>query len=278
MSFVPAHRFIGSLDSPELAFVLHGALGSSQNWVSFAKALAQRTPEVRYALVDLRGHGASLGAPGPHGLTEAAGDLVALAQDLGRAPRAVIGHSLGGKVALEYARLAPEGLDQVWCLDSNPAAQESAEDQHQVFEVLAHVRAVDPRPASRADAIAALERRGLPPALARWLGTSLRSDVGHYRWTYDFDCIERLLADYFGRDLWDFVAAPRERPVVHLVVAERSEQWTPGVRARAEQLTAGPGAAYHLLADAGHWVHVDNPAGLLELMVPELVRASRPGA
>ena len=270
MTFVPAHRFVGPADAPALAFVLHGALGSSQNWVSFVKALALRTLAVRYVLVDIRGHGASLGAPGPHGLRAAASDLVALADDLGRAPSAVIGHSLGGKVALEYARVAPDALEQVWCLDSNPAAQAGAERAHEVFQVLAHVRAVGARPASRAAAIAELERRGLSPKIARWLGTSLRAELGGYRWTYDFECVEALLHDYFGRDFWDYVTAVRERPVVHLVVAERSDQWTLGFREHAAALRANPSVASHLLRDAGHWVHVDNPDGLLAMLAPEL--------
>jgi esterase len=270
VTFVPAHRFIGPATAKELVFVLHGALGSSQNWISFAKALADRTPDVRYVLVDLRGHGASLSAPAPHGLTAAAGDLVALADDLGQQPRAVIGHSLGGKVALEYGRLLPDAVEQIWCLDSNPAAQVGAERAHDVFRVLAHVRAVSARPASRAAAIEELERRGVPTTMARWLGTSLRAELGRYRWTYDFECVEALLHDYFARDLWDYVNAARERPVVHLVVAERSDQWTPGFRERAVALGAKSSVVSHLLRDAGHWVHVDNPSGLLAMIAPEL--------
>jgi len=275
MTFVPAHRFVGSPDAAALAFVLHGALGSSQNWMTFAKSLAARTPDVRYLLVDLRGHGASLGAPAPHGLTAAATDLVALADDLGRAPRAVIGHSLGGKVALEYARLAPDALDQVWCLDSNPSAQPEAERTHQVFDVLAQVRAVGAHPASRAAAITALEQRGLPTVIARWLATSLRAELGRYRWTFDFECVEALLRDYFARDLWDYVTSARDRPVIHLVVAERSDHWTPGFRERTEALPPSRGMVSHVLPNSGHWVHVDNPEGLLAMMTPALSVLSR---
>jgi pimeloyl-ACP methyl ester carboxylesterase len=50
------------------------------------------------------------------------------------------------------------------------------------------------------------------------------------------------------------------------VVAERSDRWTPELRARARALPPSARVTYHELPNAGHWVHVDNPDGLLALL------------
>src|SRR5690606_24021937 len=103
MPFVLSSTQLGS-ETPERAvFVLHGALGAGHNFRSFVRKLGERRPTFRFVLVDLRHHGASQGAPPPNTLAAAARDLSVLADSLGRVPDCVIGHSLGGKVALQYA-------------------------------------------------------------------------------------------------------------------------------------------------------------------------------
>ena len=272
MTFLPSVRWVGDQSAPDLAFVLHGALGSSQNLSRFARELAQHAPALRYALVDIRGHGDSGAPPPPHSLGAAADDLAALATHLGRVPRVVIGHSLGGKLGLEYARRHP-GAEQVWMLDANPGAQPavaSVSGSHPVRDVYAALREAGVAFASRAQAVEALVQHGLSSPIAEWLATSLRRSGDDYVWAYDFACLDELLDDYFALDLWDYLEAQRARPEVHLVIAERGGRWIPGMRERAETAAERGRLVAHLLPDAGHWVHVDNPRGLLEQMTPHL--------
>jgi len=70
----------------------------------------------KMVMVDQRNHGASAGLPlhPPHTIDAAAGDLSRLVQTElgGRMPEAVLGHSLGGKTALEFLRQnCQEGKD-----------------------------------------------------------------------------------------------------------------------------------------------------------------------
>ncbi|GFR49234.1 hypothetical protein Agub_g11233 [Astrephomene gubernaculifera] len=94
-------------------FILHGLLGCGRNWRTWARRLVEGAAAThppaggpwRAVLVDLRCHGASTGRPGlhpPHNMHSAAEDVSRLIQEqLGsHAPGAVLGHSLGGKVAL----------------------------------------------------------------------------------------------------------------------------------------------------------------------------------
>jgi pimeloyl-ACP methyl ester carboxylesterase len=66
------------------------------------------------------------------------------------------------------------------------------------------------------------------------------------------------------------LAQPRSGPEFRLVVAERSDRWTPELRARGQALPPEARVHYHELPNSGHWVHVDNPAALLELMTQHL--------
>ncbi|KAG2438466.1 hypothetical protein HXX76_005019 [Chlamydomonas incerta] len=94
-------------------FVLHGLLGCGRNWRSWAKRLvegaAAAAPEAggpwRALLVDLRCHGASARRPGinpPHNMATAAEDVARLVYEQcgHQPPAAILGHSMGGKVAL----------------------------------------------------------------------------------------------------------------------------------------------------------------------------------
>jgi pimeloyl-ACP methyl ester carboxylesterase len=266
VTFVPHHRSVEPSGASKLAFVLHGALGSGQNFSRFIQKLAAVRPEYRYVLVDLRHHGQSSGAPAPNTLAACAGDLVDLSHAIGAVPQVVIGHSFGGKVAIEYARQGASGLAQAWVLDSVPGAQEASEGS-EITRVIAAVRAVPVPASSRRDVVEHLvQRSGLSSGLAEWMATNLKREGQQYTWMFDIDAIEALMSDYFRKDLWDFLEAPRESPEIQLVVAERSDRWTPELRARARALPQSTRVVYRELPNAGHWVHVDNPEGLLAML------------
>jgi esterase len=284
---IPSHSFVGDESAPHLVFLTHGVLGAGHNLRSFAKRLTERRPEVRVALLDLRYHGKSLGAPPPHGLASCTDDFFDLVEHLGKAPVAVLGHSLGGKVALTYGRRheAPqpgerrphpsyEGeLRQIWTLDSDPGAQ-APDGSHEVEQVMAALKAHPGPFTSRNEAVAAIVSEGRSSALAQWLATSLdRKDDG-FSWRFDLPEIELLLADYFSIDEWPFLESLSERPSAiryDLLVAENSDRWSGSMKDRATHLSDSPRVRVHTLPHSGHWVHVDNPDGLLDIVSENLL-------
>jgi len=271
MTFVLHHAFVGNEQAPRVALVLHGVFGSGGNFRSLLKTLGAERPDWRFVLVDLRLHGRSLEAPPPHSLDACADDLAALTRELALDPAAVIGHSFGGKVALTHAARRPRGLGQVWVLDSSPGAHTPGDD-HEVVRVLKTLEALGREFDTRETFVDTLLERSLSPGIAHWLSQNLVREADRYRFRLDMPAIRQLLDDYFKRDLWPVVEHPPPGVELHLVVAERSRRLNEEARARLSARADQRQVHRYTLPDAGHWLHVDNPNGLVALLSQGLAR------
>ncbi len=107
-------------------FVLHGLLGSQENWVPAGKKLVERHPDLELVLVDLRNHGKSFHSPDA-GFPHMVDDLLRLREHLLAssdssqiAHTSVVGHSLGGKAAMFFAMRHPELVSRVAVVDIAP--------------------------------------------------------------------------------------------------------------------------------------------------------------
>lgn len=252
--------------SPERwLLVLHGIYGAGRNWGTIARRLVDARPEWGAVLVDLRGHGGSRGPHfrAPHTVDAAAGDVVALARALALPVGAVLGHSFGGKVALVYAREAPDGLRQAWVMDSTPAAR--APDGS-AWEMLEAVRRLPERFGARQEAVDGLVAQGYPEGLAQWMAINLEPHDGGYRWRLDFAAMEEMLRDFFRNELWSLVAAPPGEVELHFVKATESRTLDDEAAARVEAAGVANGRVHLHRLPGGHWINTDNPDGVLELL------------
>lgn len=77
-------------------------------------------------------------------------------------------------------------------------------------------------------------------------------------------------------DYWPLLENPPEGMEIAIVRAENSDRWDPDVVQRLESLASrkvdggGGKVSVHVLPKSGHWVHVDNPKGLLEIVTPKI--------
>ncbi|MED5510016.1 MAG: alpha/beta fold hydrolase, partial [Pseudomonadota bacterium] len=96
--------------------IIHGLFGSADNWRSMAKYFSRF---YRVISVDLRNHGRS-----PHSDTQdfasMAADIEQLCGDLGLHKVHVLGHSLGGKVAMQFAAEQPAWVEKLVVVDISP--------------------------------------------------------------------------------------------------------------------------------------------------------------
>lgn len=247
---------------------LHGILGSGSNWRTFAQKLVAARPSWGAVLVDLRAHGQSVGFAPPHTVEACARDVRALSPKIPGPVHAVLGHSFGGKVALEMLR-EPGDLQTAWILDSTPSARPDARGSESTVKIVSLLQRLPPRFPTRDSFIEEVMNAGNDRAIAMWLAMQVKpaADGDGYEWRLDLEAIRALLDDYFSRDEWPVLESARQ--TVHLVVGGKSSVLDAGDRARAMRLAeAVPShVKVHVLPGAGHWVHVDAPAELMDLVL-----------
>lgn len=249
------HEIVG--DGPRVAWILHGILGSGRNWRSFARSLLRDDPSWRFVLPDLRNHGQTGPVEGPHRLEDCAADLRSLPL-----PQKVIGHSFGGKVALSWAQTYGTS-QEIWVLDSVPYGDRAGDSD--VLDVLAALDTVVVPVPERSGLRRQLEEAGLPSFLIDWLLTSAREDDDGWRFVYDLAAVRQMLTSYLTTDFGSALET-WSGTELHLVRAARSDRWKAPWVERLEALDEAGILRFHTLADAGHWVQVDNPKGLSALL------------
>lgn len=242
---------------------LHGIYGRGRNWTSVAKQIVQRKEDWGARLVDLRQHGESTSFDPPHTVTAAARDLIELETSLGPSSDVVLGHSFGGKVALEYARIAERRPRQVWLLDSSPDAQNPSGS---AWSMLGIIRTLPSAFPTRQVFVDALVAHGYSPEVASWMGTNLAFKDGQYVWQLDFDAMEQLLLSFFSLDLSPLIDEPPAGVVIHVVKAEQSSVITSEMCERIQQAAARHGRVHLHRIAGGHWVNTDNPTAIVDLV------------
>jgi len=266
-------RIARSDQAPTRWLVLtHGIYGAGSNWRSIARKLTEQRREWGVVLVDLRGHGRSESGEPPHTIAACAEDVRALIATLGDV-HAIAGHSFGGKVALATRRLLE--LDQTWVLDASPSARRvpgapPAEGSgHGETTVLRVLELMERGPRTwdrREDFIAAVTGEGHEVGLAQWLAMSLVPDgTGKLVLRFDLAALREMIGDYHATDLWEVLEAPGGD--VEIVVAERSPTLSAADRGR---LAAAPAHVHVHYVTAGHWLHIDAPAAVVDLLAARL--------
>ncbi|KAL7586927.1 uncharacterized protein LOC111902008 [Lactuca sativa] len=276
------------------AFVLHGLMGSARNWRSFSRNLASSLStssppsDWKMVLLDLRNHGRSAGLSGlnpPHDIPSAANDVANLVKSQGWSwPDVVLGHSMGGKVALQYAMSCARGdygtsaklPKQLWVLDSVPGIVNPEETSGEVEKVLETLQGISKTIPSRKWLVDYLINLGFSKSLSEWLGTNLKKSGEHETWAFDLDGIIQMFDSYREMDYWPLLEHPPKGMEIVIVRAENSDRWDPHVTQRLESLDKKRGdesegkVSVVVLPNSGHWVHVDNPKGLLEIVIPKM--------
>ena len=249
-------------------FILHGIMGSRRNWRSFASRLQAAEPSWRLVLIDLRCHGHARDVEGPHTLSSASADVWKLIKAIGR-PDYVLGHSFGGKVALQLARdraTDPDAPWQTWVLDCPPFAVNSVSiEESEVGRVLIQLRSMVEPITRRSDVMSEFQSAGFSRSLSGWMSTNIeKGEDGVFRWRFDVAGVRDLLHSYWQTDFMEFLQQ-RYRSV-HFVVARKSDRWTSAELMQMQSLAHRRLITLHHLANAGHWLHIDNPVGLISLL------------
>jgi pimeloyl-ACP methyl ester carboxylesterase len=235
--------------------VLHGLFGSTANWRTLCKRYAVHRDV--YAL-DLRNHGQS-----PHhprmSIEDMAGDVLAFLDRQQLTSCVLLGHSMGGKVAMQLALEHPERVERLIVADIAPKHYPPRHN-----EVFAAIELIDRTRITHRNQADKLIEDVLPDQATRlFLLTNLaRDDDGEYQWRIDVQAI---------RDNYKTISdAP---PAVH-----SGKQFNkPALFVRGDKsfyiqpedgnliTSLFPKAAMEEIPDAGHWVHAEQPEAFFRI-------------
>jgi len=235
---------------------LHGLFGQGRNWTQIGKALTDRH---RVLLVDLPQHGRS-------GWSER-WDFVEIADQVAGLlstddPVALVGHSLGGKVAMVLALRHPELVERLCIVDVSPVAYGHMDEFAGYIEAM---RGLDLGSLTqRSDADAALEPAVPKASVRSFLLQSLRREDDGWRWQLNLDVLAKDLDQVGG---WPEDAlgdvAPYDGPVLW-VGGEKSHYVRPEHAAAMDRWF--PRNRRVTVKGAGHWVHSEQPEVFVEVL------------
>lgn len=167
--------------------VMHGLLGSSRNWQAAAQALGEA---FHVFCLDMRNHGASPWAE-PHSYEAMVDDVLSWMEAKLDTRPVLMGHSMGGKVAMKLACEHPKRIRKLIVVDIQPRLYPNNHDDDFVG-----MRAVDLAGLkSRGEAEAAMEPYVESWALRKFLTTNLERDGEGFRWVINLDVIEASLRE-----------------------------------------------------------------------------------
>lgn len=239
-------------DAPNAIIILHGLFGNGDNW----KSLARWLPEQRVILPDLPGHGRSA-LRGHWRHESAAQQVLQLADHLGLHQFALLGHSLGGKVAMSLAQQAPERIRQLVIADIAPKAYPP--HHQQIFQALSAINT--DTLTNRRDAEQQLEQGGVTmKAVRQFLVKSLANDGERYHWLLD---IANLSSSQTQVSAAPLLTQPFAGPG-RFICGELSDY----VTLADQELIAHwfPNTDTQRLAQTGHWLHVEQPQRFMRLV------------
>lgn len=242
-------------DGPPVV-LLHGLFGSSENLGGIARALAD---DYRVFGIDLRNHGRSPHATAMDHATLAA-DVTGTIAAHGLGTVTIIGHSLGGKVAMELALSAPDRVSRLVVLDIAPVRYGRQHDRE-----LDALQGIDlARIRSRNDADAALSGTIPDAGIRQFLLKNLQRAGDGFRWRIPLDTIR---AGYDAIADAPHATGPYDGPAL-FVRGGRSDYIPDTARPAIE--ARFPDATIHTIEGAGHWLHYEAETELLRVLVPFL--------
>lgn len=239
--------------------ILHGLFGTSDNWGTVGRELAEPTepgvPPLDVILVDLRDHGRS-----PHTDTISypimAADVHALFMKLGLRDAVLVGHSMGGKTAMTFAQQWPELLRKLVVVDIGPREHEN--NQAHIVEAL---RTTDLSPGrSRKEVESHIGSLVKEPGVVQFLMKNLY-------WRTEERLDWRVNVPLLDRELPSILAGigPALVRVPTIFIRGGQSDYIPreDIPAIKDQF---PSSVVETVPYAGHWVHAQAPDEVIAII------------
>ena len=170
--------------------ILHGLFGSGRNWQSLARGFAEG---LQVICVDLRNHGRSFHAD-EMTYSVMTADVISLMDHLGIPAANILGHSMGGKVAMMLAATCPQRVKRLIVADIAPVTYRH--DYEELITPILSLPLDTLKSREQADQIIAQSIQEAP--LRAFLLQNLVRDANTWRWRVNWHAIQRHLDQLVG--------------------------------------------------------------------------------
>lgn len=232
--------------------ILHGLLGSLDNWQTIAKKLSDK---FKVFIVDQRNHGKS-----PHSADFnyelLSDDLMRFFQQHQIDKAYLIGHSMGGKAAMTFALKHPDKVEKLIVVDISPA--EYGDHHSNVFNALYHAKATESDNREEVEQVLRKELRDESTVQFLLKGLIRDAEGKHFQWKFNLDSLHQNYAR---------IAEPIHSTVPFtgqtlFIKGGRSNYINPSNYSEITSLF--PKHELTEIKEAGHWVHADKPNEFVE--------------
>lgn len=237
--------------------ILHGLFGMLDNWQTIGKQLAKH---FKVYLIDQRNHGKSPRSQ-DFDYYILADDIEEFMEEHDIADAYLIGHSMGGKVAMQFAVSNPEKVSKLVVVDSAPKDYPPGHDA--IFEALFAVKVEHIN--SRREAAAILESKIEEVAVRQFLLKNLsRSKDGGYQWKFNLPVLFQNYSSITASSVNPYEQF--EQPTLFIKGGQSPryievEQDWPIIQ------HLFPNAQLQIIEDAGHWVHAEQPKAFFDTVM-----------
>lgn len=252
------YQILGQDTSPKFVF-LHGIMGQGRNWQSIAKRFSRH---FQCLILDQRGHGSSFHPDGASDLKDFVDDLEFILGELGwTEPIHLLGHSMGGRVALLFADRHPEWVDKLVIVDIGPES-----DWQSMAGILEKVDFVPVPFENRQEARDFMEGPFLQkfpnPMVMEFFYANLVERDGQVDWTFSKPMVRQVLEQSRHRDYW---ANFKELAMPTLLIrGEKSPDFPQEAFKRVVE--NNPNIKGVEIEGAGHWVHAEKPQETIRII------------
>lgn len=244
--------------------ILHGLYGSSDNWTSIGRELSK---EYRVLLVDLRNHGRSPHNPS-HTYQDMVSDLTELFNREGLEKPVIIGHSMGGKVAMHFASQNAVRVRGLVVADILPFSYSGVSDNLHVQEgqhakILSSLLMLNTESASTREELDIALAHSIPSKAVRQflLKNIKRNDSNRFQWQLNVAGLSQNLETILSAVLP--IGGFERLSVPTLFLKGENSRY---VYPEGEAQLASYFSDYSVVSipNAGHWLHSENPKAFLE--------------
>lgn len=232
--------------------IIHGLFGSLDNWQTLAR---QWSHSFRVLSLDVRNHGRS-----PHynsmSYDEMIDDIIEVLNFLKIENTVILGHSMGGKIAMHLAGIYPERIQKLIIADVAPFAYEPKHNE--IFEILSSIQFE--KYENRKDIEQyILSKMPNDFATAQFILKNIKRNEESMAFEFKFN-LNVLKRSY--QNIISYVPNKGYKENVLFLAGEKSDYISSSTTIHLFDLY--PNAEIEIIKNAGHWIHAENPSEVYE--------------